>query len=70
MIPDPRSLSPNPFFKCNGHARNQPFDIICISYFEYIGVHIFLCKGAQFYVQNTRVTSDQYIDNRHRQLEW
>ena len=70
MIPDSRSLSPNPFFYRNGHAKYQPIDIICILCFEYIGVHIFLCKGAQFYVQNTRVTSDQYVDNRQRQLEW
>ena len=50
MIPDPKSLFPNPFYKCNRHAKYQPFEIIYISNFEHDGMHIFLCSGAQFTV--------------------
>jgi hypothetical protein len=63
-------LIPGPIYRCNRHARNQPIDIISISYFEYIRVHIFLCKGPQFFVHIIRETSDRQLDDRQRQLKW
>lgn len=40
---------------CNRHAKNQPADITDFSFFKKIGVHSFLCSGAQKTVQKISI---------------